>query len=185
MLINLSQHALPQLISQAFRLPPPSSSHSIFTIKTANKNLLATSKKDQRVKNGKLNIIDLAGSERTAKSKVEGQQLKEANSINESLMNLGIVVSSLSEVDAKGNPKFVNYRSSKLTEIMRDSLGGNSKTLMFVNMSPAGSNAPETKGSLEYAKNMKKITNKVKASVDDNIVAELKAEVKALKARLS
>ena len=103
-----------------------SRSHSVFTIKTSCRNLLAVNKKDQRVKNGKLNIIDLAGSERTAKSEVLGQQLKEANSINESLMNLGIVVSSLSE----GEGKYVNYRLSKLTEVMRDSLGGTSKTLM-------------------------------------------------------
>ena len=159
-----------------------SRSHSVFTIKTSCRNLLAVNKKDQRVKNGKLNIIDLAGSERTAKSEVTGQQLKEANSINESLMNLGIVVSSLSEGEGKG--KYVNYRLSKLTEVMRDSLGGTSKTLMFVNMSPAVSNAPETKGSLEYARNMKKITNTVTKSIDNNEVAELKQEIKALKARL-
>ena len=121
-----------------------SRSHSVFTIYTENYN--HTTKKTFK---GKLNIIDLAGSERTGKSKVTGQQLEEANAINNSLMALGMVVSSLSEVDKNGKPKFVNYRNNILTRVMQDSLGGTSKTLMFVNMSPAGSNSQETKSSLE------------------------------------
>jgi len=156
-----------------------SRSHSVFTIYTENFN--HTTKKTFR---GKLNIIDLAGSERTGKSMVEGQQLEEANAINNSLMALGMVVSSLGEVDKNGKPKFVNYRNNILTRVMQDSLGGTSKTLMFVNMSPAGSNAQETRGSLEYAKNMKKIQNTVKKDEDSAAISALKQEIKDLKKQL-
>ncbi|GMI14839.1 hypothetical protein TrLO_g12317 [Triparma laevis f. longispina] len=156
-----------------------SRSHSVFTIYTENFN--HTTKKTFK---GKLNIIDLAGSERTGKSMVEGQQLEEANAINNSLMALGMVVSSLGEVDKNGKPKFVNYRNNILTRVMQDSLGGTSKTLMFVNMSPAESNAQETRGSLEYAKNMKKIQNTVKKDEDSAVVSLLKNEIKELKKEL-
>lgn len=79
---------------------------------------------------------------------------REAQSINKSLSALGDVIAALSE-----NSKFVPYRNNKLTQLMQDSLGGNAKTLMFVNFSPADYNSDETSTSLMYAARVKKIVN--------------------------
>lgn len=105
---------------------------------------------------GKLTFIDLAGSERLKKSESEGTQKEEAMAINTSLSALGNVVSSLAE----GN-LHVPYRDNKLTMLMSDSIGGNSKTLMFVNISPSEASLDETKNSLQYATRIRKIENRV------------------------
>lgn len=89
--------------------------------------------------------MDLAGSERVKKSGSSGSQLKEAQSINKSLSALGDVISALSS-----GGQHIPYRNHKLTMLMSDSLGGNAKTLMFVNVSPAESNLDETYNSLMY-----------------------------------
>lgn len=91
-----------------------------------------------------LSFVDLAGSERVKKSKAAGDQLKEAQAINKSLSALGDVISALANGDTH-----VPYRNHKLTQLMSDSLGGNAKTLMFVNVSPAEDNLEETHTSLE------------------------------------
>lgn len=95
-----------------------------------------------------LSFVDLAGSERVKKSGVAGNQLKEAQSINKSLSALGDVIGALSSEN--GSAKHIPYRNHKLTMLMSDSLGGNAKTLMFVNVSPAESNLEETYNSLLY-----------------------------------
>lgn len=92
-----------------------------------------------------LSFVDLAGSERIKKSGSSGHQLKEAQSINKSLSALGDVIGALSS-----DGQHVPYRNHKLTMLMSDSLGGNAKTLMFVNVSPAESNLDETHNSLMY-----------------------------------
>ncbi|MCO5547391.1 hypothetical protein L7F22_000840 [Adiantum nelumboides] len=92
---------------------------------------------------GKLSFVDLAGSERIKKSGSSGEQLKEAQSINKSLSALGDVISALASEE-----QHIPYRNHKLTMLMSDSLGGNAKTLMFVNISPADSNLDETSNSL-------------------------------------
>lgn len=92
-----------------------------------------------------LSFVDLAGSERVKKSGSSGSQLKEAQSINKSLSALGDVISALSS-----GGQHIPYRNHKLTMLMSDSLGGNAKTLMFVNVSPAESNLDETYNSLMY-----------------------------------
>lgn len=79
---------------------------------------------------------------------------REAQNINKSLSALGDVIAALSEGE-----KFIPYRNNKLTQLMQDSLGGNAKTLMFVNFSPADYNCDETVTSLNYAARVKKITN--------------------------
>ncbi|GKT22032.1 Kinesin-like protein KIN-14E, partial [Aduncisulcus paluster] len=108
---------------------------------------------------GKLNLIDLAGSERAGKTKAEGERMKEAQSINLSLSALGAVISALSS----GKP-YVPYRQNKLTYLMMDSIGGTAKTLMFVMVSPSLYNRDETLNSLTYAQRAKKVTNSSKKS---------------------
>merc|ERR1719199_832182 len=106
---------------------------------------------------GKILIVDLAGSERLSKSQVTGDGAKEAIEINKSLTALGDVIEALTK-----NQKQIPYRNHKLTMVMQDALGGTAKTLMFVNCSPAASNADETLMSLKYATRAKKITNTAK-----------------------
>ena len=130
-----------------------SRSHFIFSIivNTYNHNTNATS-------TAKISFVDLAGSECVKKSNPTVAQQKEANEINKSLLSLKEVIRKLSE----GNGQFVPYRDNKLTQLMRDSIGGNSKTLMFVNISPADYNSQETKLSLYWGDNAKKIKNFVR-----------------------
>mgnify|MGYP006436703753 FL=1 len=118
-----------------------SRSHAIVMIKVHGTNILTGT-----ATQSKLTLIDLAGSERVGKSEAVGARLKEAQAINKSLSALGNVISSLTAKNAH-----VPYRDSKLTFLLQDSLGGNSKTLMFVNASPAPSNLSETVCSLNFA----------------------------------
>jgi len=119
-----------------------SRSHSIITLVCRGENLV-----DSGTTFGKLHLIDLAGSERVGKTDAVGEQLKEAQAINKSLSALGEVINAL------GNKKatHVPYRNSKLTFLLQDSLGGNSKVLTFVNISPAVYNMGETICSLNFA----------------------------------
>ncbi|CAM9809238.1 unnamed protein product [Ectocarpus fasciculatus] len=103
---------------------------------------------------GKLTLVDLAGSERVGKSGASGDQLKEAQSINKSLSALGDVIGALTT-----GVKHIPYRNHALTMMMSDSLGGNSKTLMFVCASPADYNASETLNALQFAARCKSVTN--------------------------
>lgn len=104
----------------------------------------------------KLNLVDLAGSERINKTGAQGDRLQEAKNINLSLSALGNVISAL--VDAKSH--HIPYRDSKLTRLLQDSLGGNTKTVMIANCSPADYNFDETLSSLRYASRAKFIKNK-------------------------
>ena len=118
---------------------------------------------------GKLTLVDLAGSERVGKTGATKERLKEAQSINQSLSALGDVISALST-----GAKFIPYRNNKLTMLLADGLGGNAKTLMFVNLSPADYNADETQTALVYASRVKMITNTAKKESDSEVVAHLK-----------
>ena len=129
---------------------------------------------------GKLSLIDLAGSERSKKTGATKQQLKEANSINKSLSALGDVIGALTT-----GADFVPYRNNKLTQLMQDSLGGNAKTLMFVNFSPADYNADETNGSLGYGTRVKSIKNNAVVGSDGRETAKLKAKVRHLQEQLA
>jgi len=118
-----------------------SRSHSIVQVKTVCKHF-----KDKKELTGKINLIDLAGSENTNKSGVTGVGMKEAQNINKSLSALGDVISSL-----VSKSSHIPYRNSKLTMMLKDSLGGDSKTLMIVQASPAQCNVTETLSSLNFA----------------------------------
>ncbi|XP_023539275.1 kinesin-like protein KIN-14I [Cucurbita pepo subsp. pepo] len=141
-----------------------SRSHLILSIIIESTNL-----QTQSVSKGKLSFVDLAGSERVKKSGSSGSQLKEAQSINKSLSALGDVISALSS-----GGQHIPYRNHKLTMLMSDSLGGNAKTLMFVNVSPAESNLDETYNSLMYASRVRSIVNDPSRNVASKEVARLK-----------
>lgn len=126
-----------------------SRSHLIFSIIVES-----TNKQNGKKQLGKLSFIDLAGSESSKKTGTDKEGQLEANAINQSLSALGNVISALAE-----GAKFIRYKENLLTRLMQDSLGGNAKTLMFVNCSPSVYNDMETKNSLEYAKRVKEIKN--------------------------
>ena len=125
---------------------------------------------------GKLTLVDLAGSERQSKTQATGERLKEAKSINMSLSALGDVISALSTGE-----KFVPYRNNLLTQLLQDGLGGNAKTLMFVNFSPADYNAEETCTSLQYAQRVKTITNSAAKAQESAEIQQLKKIIVDLK----
>ncbi|XP_042277167.1 kinesin-like protein KIN-14E [Thunnus maccoyii] len=148
-----------------------SRSHLIVGIMVESRNLT-----NGNVSTGKLSLVDLAGSERAAKTGAKDHQLKEANSINKSLSALGDVISALS-----AEMPHVPYRNSKLTEVMQDSLGGNAKTLMIVNISPSECNLDETLTSLVYATRVKAITNSAQRNVESKEIAQLKELIMKLR----
>merc|ERR1711988_314037 len=151
-----------------------SRSHSIFGIAIETTHMQSGKKTF-----GKLSLIDLAGSERAAKTKATKEQQREANSINKSLSALGDVISALTE-----GKEHIPYRNNKLTQLMQDSIGGSAKTLMFVNFSPADYNAEETIGSLTYAARVKKVTNNAEKATESREVANLKEQLLALQKQL-
>ncbi|CAH2088185.1 unnamed protein product [Euphydryas editha] len=128
---------------------------------------------------GKLNLVDLAGSERQRKTGAGGERLREAARINQALSSLGNVISALAE-----NSPHVPYRDSKLTRILQDSLGGNSKTIMIANIGPASYNYDETITTLRYAHRAKAIKNKPVRNEDpkDAKLREYQAEIERLRA---
>lgn len=108
-----------------------------------------------QVSKGKLTMVDLAGSERISKTEASGQRLIEAAAINKSLSALGQVFTAL-----RKSEQHVPYRNSKLTHILADSLGGDAKTCVFINLSPAESNLPETLGTLLFGQGIATIEMK-------------------------
>ncbi|KAI0496463.1 hypothetical protein KFK09_022780 [Dendrobium nobile] len=129
----------------------------------------STNRQTQTLARGKLSFVDLAGSERIKKSGSWGNQLKEAQSINKSLSALGDVISALCS-----EGQHIPYRNHKLTMLMSDSLGGNAKTLMFVNASPAETNLEETYNSLTYASRVRCVVNDPSRNVSSKEIARLK-----------
>jgi len=119
-----------------------SRSHCVFTIIIEASQ--AQDDENNNITRGKLNLVDLAGSERQSKTHAQGDRLNEAKSINQSLSCLGNVISAL--VDGKS--QHIPYRNSKLTRILQDSLGGNTKTIMIANLGPACYNYDETISTL-------------------------------------
>ncbi|XP_063233864.1 kinesin-like protein KIF3A [Bacillus rossius redtenbacheri] len=157
-----------------------SRSHAIFTITI--ENAMAGEDGKQHIKMGKLHLVDLAGSERQSKTGATGVRLKEATKINLSLSTLGNVISAL--VDGKST--HIPYRNSKLTRLLQDSLGGNSKTVMCANIGPADYNYDETISTLRYANRAKNITNRARVNEDpkDALLRQFQSEIEDLRRQL-
>ncbi|KAL2086630.1 hypothetical protein ACEWY4_017689 [Coilia grayii] len=156
-----------------------------------------TVKQKSRVKNineevrmGKLFMVDLAGTERASQTQNRGKRMKEGAHINRSLLALANCINALSE---RGGRQFVNYRDSKLTRLLKDALGGNSRTVMIAHISPASTNFEESRNTLMYADKAKNIKTKVKRNLFNvsyhlaqytNIIADLRKEIERLRAKI-
>lgn len=138
---------------------------------------------EEHLRAGKLNLVDLAGSERQSKTGATGDRLQEATKINLSLSALGNVISA--SVD--GRSKHIPYRDSKLTRLLQDSLGGNTRTLMVACLSPADNNYEESISTLRYANRAKSIQNRPRINEDpkDALLREYQEEIKKLRALIS
>jgi len=141
-----------------------SRSHSVFVLTVEQKDTSTGS-----TMSGVLYLVDLAGSEKVAKTGASGQTLDEAKGINKSLSALGNVINALTD----GKSKHVPYRDSKLTRILQQSLGGNSRTTLVINCSPSSFNEEETISTLRFGMRAKTIKNAAKVNKEMS-VAELK-----------
>ncbi|XP_078505703.1 kinesin-like protein KIF16B isoform X1 [Lissotriton helveticus] len=168
-----------------------SRSHAIFTINFTQAKFDAEMPCETV---SKIHLVDLAGSERADATGATGVRLKEGGNINKSLVTLGNVISALADLSldagntlARKKQVFVPYRDSVLTWLLKDSLGGNSKTIMIATISPADINYGETLSTLRYANRAKNIINKPTINEDSNVklIRELRAEIARLKALLA
>uniref|UniRef100_A0A3B3RKK1 Kinesin-like protein KIF14 n=1 Tax=Paramormyrops kingsleyae TaxID=1676925 RepID=A0A3B3RKK1_9TELE len=162
-----------------------SRSHSVFTLvmTQTKREFVEEEEHDHRI-TSKINLVDLAGSERCSSAQTWGDRLREGASINKSLLTLGKVISALSEQFQTRKRVFIPYRESVLTWLLKESLGGNSKTAMIATVSPAGSSVEESLSTLRYAKQARMIINVAKVNEDNSakLIRELKAEVEKLRA---
>ncbi|XP_053738396.1 kinesin-like protein KIF1A isoform X1 [Synchiropus splendidus] len=167
-----------------------SRSHAVFNIIfTQKKHDMETDNTSEKV--SKISLVDLAGSERADSTGAKGTRLKEGANINKSLTTLGKVISALAELDSAPNKNkkkkkvesFIPYRDSVLTWLLRENLGGNSRTAMVAALSPADINYDETLSTLRYADRAKQIRCNAVINEDPNnrLVRELKEEVARLK----
>ncbi|KAM6543174.1 hypothetical protein CsatB_007621 [Cannabis sativa] len=169
-----------------------SRSHAIFTITMEQKKIVScpngTSTDDfgDEILCAKLHLVDLAGSERAKRTGADGMRFKEGIHINKGLLALGNVISALGDEKKRKEGGHVPYRDSKLTRLLQDSLGGNSKTVMIACVSPADTNAEETLNTLKYANRARNIQNKAVINRDPmaaqlqrmrNQVEQLQAEL--------
>uniref|UniRef100_A0A8C9ZCZ3 Kinesin family member 15 n=1 Tax=Sander lucioperca TaxID=283035 RepID=A0A8C9ZCZ3_SANLU len=158
-----------------------SRSHAVFTMTLESKESV---NEVVNIRMSQLNLVDLAGSERQKDTHTEGSRLKEASSINRSLMCLGQVIMALVDV-SNGKNRHICYRDSKLTFLLRDSLGGNAKTYIIANVHPGSKCFGETLSTLQFAQRAKLIKNKAIINEDtQGNVRQLQAEVKKLKEQL-
>jgi len=166
-----------------------SRSHAIFTITFVQAGYLSGMPYETE---SKIHLVDLAGSERANATGASGQRLKEGAHINKSLVTLGSVISALAEAGTKvkvssskpSGKGFIPYRDSVLTWLLKDSLGGNSKTIMIATISPADVNHNETLSTLRYANRAKNIINKPTVNEDANVklIRELREEIDRMRA---
>ena len=148
---------------------------------------------DADVVSGKLSLIDLAGSERASTTKNRGIRLLEGANINRSLLALGNCINALCENAEKGSKLFIPYRDSKLTRLLKDSLGGNCRTVMIACVSPAYGSFEDTHNTLTYANRAKNIKTSVQKNVVNvqfhiskysTIISQLRQEINELRSQL-
>ena len=162
-----------------------SRSHAILQIKVSFKEKNNENNLNE-VKFGKLNLIDLAGSERASTTKNRGLRLIEGANINKSLLTLGNCINALAEKGKKGGKAYIPYRDSKLTRLLKDSLGGNSRTVMIANISPFIYNFDDTYNTLKYAERAKCIKTKVNINISENLKSnDFMILIKKLKNKLN
>nr|XP_011461802.1 PREDICTED: phragmoplast orienting kinesin-1 isoform X2 [Fragaria vesca subsp. vesca] len=159
-----------------------SRSHSVFTC------IIESKRECQGVTHhrfARLNLVDLAGSERQKSSGAEGERLKEATNINKSLSTLGLVIMNLVNM-SNGKSLHVPYRDSKLTFLLQDSLGGNSKTIIIANISPSSCCSLETLSTLKFAQRAKFIKNNAVVNEDaSGDVIAMRVQIHQLKKEVS
>nr|XP_012228437.1 PREDICTED: kinesin-like protein KIF13A isoform X2 [Linepithema humile] len=164
-----------------------SRSHAVFSV-ILTQTLTDSKSGVSGEKVSRMSLVDLAGSERAVKTGAVGDRLKEGSNINKSLTTLGLVISKLADQNGSNKKKdnFVPYRDSVLTWLLKDNLGGNSKTVMVATISPAADNYEETLSTLRYADRAKRIVNHAVVNEDPNarIIRELRQEVETLKEML-
>lgn len=160
-----------------------SRSHAIFTVTMDQQREIALSDGSDECASefmtSKFHFVDLAGSERVKRTGAEGKRFEESVSINRSLFALGNVISALGDEKRRKETTHVPYRDSKLTRLLKDSFGGNSKTLMVACVSPSDTNFEETLNTLQYANRARNIENKAVVNRDAK-----SAEVLMLRARI-
>jgi len=166
-----------------------SRSHTVFTL-TMESRTTQGSTGILVARTAKFNIVDLAGSERQSSTKAAGERQEEANYINKSLLCLGSVISSLSALsnsEALSTKPHIKYRDSRLTFLLRESLGGNSKTHMIANINPKSLYLNETLSTLKFAQRAKLIRNraKVNENLDMSNIIALQTEIGRLKEELA
>ncbi|CAH1956480.1 unnamed protein product [Acanthoscelides obtectus] len=166
-----------------------SRSHALLSVTV--RHSVPVDKKDHlrmRVRQGRLFMIDLAGSERANKTKNRGKRLQEGAHINRSLLALGNCINALS-----GGARYVNYRDSKLTRLLKEALSGNCKTVMIAHVSPSITQKDESRNTLLYADRANNITNKIERNVLDvsyhvsqyqTVINELKDEISRLQNKM-
>ncbi|XP_046398393.1 kinesin-like protein KIF14 [Ischnura elegans] len=166
-----------------------SRSHSIFSIiltQSEKESLAGGSDTVEVSRRSKINLVDLAGSERlSSHASTSGDRMREGVSINRSLLTLGKVIAALSEGSGSAKKKtFIPYRDSVLTWLLRESLGGNSRTAMLATVSPANIHVEETLSTLRYATQAATIVNRVRVNEghNDRLIRELRAEIERLRA---
>lgn len=166
-----------------------SRSHAVFQVYVKQQDRIASISKNLRV--AKMCLIDLAGSERVTSTKAQGARFREGANINRSLLALGNVINALA--DGKGKKSHIPYRDSKLTRLLKDSLGGNCRTVMIATVSPSASSYEDTYNTLKYANRAKDIKSSLKSNIVSldchiskyaAICEELRREVTQLKDKL-
>ncbi|KAL3097852.1 hypothetical protein niasHS_000587 [Heterodera schachtii] len=157
-----------------------SRSHSVFSLKLTQTIADADDRTFTGEKVSKISLVDLAGSERAQKTGAVGKRLEEGGNINRSLSALGKVIAALSE---KRGSQFVPYRDSVLTWLLKENLGGNSRTTMIATVSPAADNYEETLSTLRFADRAKRIRTHAVINEDPNakVIRELREEVERLR----
>ncbi|XP_061456303.1 kinesin-like protein KIF19 [Rhineura floridana] len=167
-----------------------SRSHAVLQVLVKQKSRVKDVSEEVRV--GRLFMVDLAGSERAAQTQNRGKRMKEGAHINRSLLALGNCINALSE---KGGSRtqYINFRDSKLTRLLKDSLGGNSRTVMIAHISPASTYFEESRTTLIYAYRAKNIKTRVKRNLLNvsyhiaqytSIISDLRQQIECLKAKV-